>query len=97
MKKNKEKFLRQVLFEEDPGMGLIGLGNSGKGNLSSVVIQKLLYTDRHSGLDPESSLFNWIPAFVGMTNLVIIVKKCWIHYTSSHDKYLARYAKKKKR
>jgi hypothetical protein len=50
LKKNKEKFLREILFEEDPGMGLIGLGNSGKGNLSS-----------------------------------------------SHDKYLARYAKKKKR
>jgi hypothetical protein len=24
---------------------------------------------RHSGLDPESSLFPWIPAFAGMTDL----------------------------
>jgi hypothetical protein len=29
--------------------------------------EKFLYFNRHSGLDPESSLFNWIPAFVGMT------------------------------
>ena len=48
----------------------------------TVVIQKLLYADRHSGLDPESSLFNWIPAFVGMTNLVIISKEVLdsLHY-----------------
>jgi hypothetical protein len=43
---------------------------------SSLTIPKLLYKDRHSGLDPESSLFNWIPAFAGMTTLIIVVKKC---------------------
>jgi hypothetical protein len=40
------------------------------------VIQKLLYQDRHSGLDPESSLFNWIPAFAGMATYIIVVKNC---------------------
>ena len=57
--------------------------------LASVLSQKLLYTERHSGLDPESSLFNWIPAprlrgdkftpakaGAGMTTLIIIVKNC---------------------
>ena len=34
LKKDREKFLRGILLEEDPGMGLIGLGNSGKRNLS---------------------------------------------------------------
>jgi hypothetical protein len=42
----------------------------------SVAPHKLLYRDRHSGLDPESSVFNWIPAFAGMTILIIIVNKC---------------------
>ena len=28
------------------------------------MIHKSLHRDRHSGLDPESSLFNWIPAGV---------------------------------
>jgi hypothetical protein len=42
---------------------------------ASVVSQKRLYTERHSGLDPESSLFSWIPVFTGMTTLIIIVKK----------------------
>ena len=41
----------------------------------SVLSQKRLYTERHSGLDPESSLFSWIPVFTGMTTLLIIVKK----------------------
>jgi hypothetical protein len=41
----------------------------------NVLSQKLLYGERHSGLVPESSLFNWIPAFAGMTPLIIIVKK----------------------
>ncbi len=40
----------------------------------SVVSQKKLYTERHSGLDPESSLFRWIPVFTGMTTLIIIKK-----------------------
>ena len=43
---------------------------------SSVLSQKLLSGEGHSGLDPESSLFNWIPAFAGMTILIIIVNKC---------------------
>jgi len=29
-----DKFLREIPLEEDPGMGLIGLGSSGKRNLS---------------------------------------------------------------
>jgi hypothetical protein len=29
-----DKVLGEIPFEEDPGMGLIGLGNSGKRNLS---------------------------------------------------------------
>jgi hypothetical protein len=44
--------------------------------MCSVLFQKLLYRERHSGLDPESSLYTWIPAFAGMTILIIIVKKC---------------------
>ena len=35
--------------------------------LSNVVIHKSLSSTRHSGLDPESSVFGWIPAFAGMT------------------------------
>jgi len=42
---------------------------------ASVLSQKRLYTECHSGLDPESSLFRWIPVFMGMTTLIIIVKK----------------------
>jgi len=34
---------------------------------SSVLRQKSLYFEFHSGLDPESNDFNWIPAFAGMT------------------------------
>lgn len=34
IRKSLDKFLREIPLEEDPGMGLIGLGNSGKGNLS---------------------------------------------------------------
>ena len=49
-RKSLEKFVKETPVEEDPGMGLIGLGNSDKRNLSGY-----------------------------------------------HDKYLARYAKKKKR
>jgi len=30
----------------------------------SILSQNLLYRKRHSGLDPESSPFNWIPAGV---------------------------------
>ncbi len=48
----------------------------GKGRPEPNVIHELLYRARHSGLDPESSLFNWIPAFAGMTTLIVIVKKC---------------------
>ena len=50
IRKSLDKFLREIPLEEDPGMGLIGLGNSGKRNLSD-----------------------------------------------SHDKYLVRYARRKKR
>jgi len=35
IRKSIDKFLREIPLEEDPGMGLIGLGNSGKGNLSN--------------------------------------------------------------
>lgn len=50
IRKSLDKFLREIPLEEDPGMGLIGLGNSGKRNLSN-----------------------------------------------DHDKYLVRYARRKKR
>ncbi|HMK76652.1 MAG TPA: hypothetical protein VK568_10800 [Thermodesulfobacteriota bacterium] len=33
----------------------------------SVARQKPVYFICHSGLDPESSFFTWIPAFAGMT------------------------------
>jgi hypothetical protein len=33
-RESPDKFLREIPLEEDPGMGLIGLGNSGKRNLS---------------------------------------------------------------
>jgi hypothetical protein len=50
IQKSPGNFLKEIPLEEDPGMGLIGLGNSGKRNLSE-----------------------------------------------NHDKYLARYTKKRKR
>ncbi len=31
---------------------------------TSAVVHKLPYRNRHSGRDPEFSLFNWIPAGV---------------------------------
>jgi hypothetical protein len=34
IRESPDKFLREIPLEEDPGMGLIGLGNSGKRNLS---------------------------------------------------------------
>jgi hypothetical protein len=34
IRRSLDKFLREIPLEEDPGMGLIGLGNSGKGKLS---------------------------------------------------------------
>jgi len=34
IRKSLDKFLREIPLEEDPGMGLIGLGNSGSRNLS---------------------------------------------------------------
>ena len=34
IRKSLDKFLREIPLEEDPGMGLIGLGSSGKRNLS---------------------------------------------------------------
>ena len=34
IRKSLDRYLREIPVEEDPGMGLIGLGNSGKGNLS---------------------------------------------------------------
>ena len=42
-------------------------------NACGAAFYKVLYRDRHSGLDPESSLFNWIPAFAGMTIVIIFV------------------------
>jgi len=34
IRRSLDKFLREIPLEEDPGMGLIGLGHSGKGTLS---------------------------------------------------------------
>ena len=34
IRKSLDRFLREIPLEEDPGMGLVGLGNSGKRNLS---------------------------------------------------------------
>ena len=34
IRKSLDKFLREIPLEEDPGMGLMGLGCSGKKNLS---------------------------------------------------------------
>ncbi len=34
IRKSLDKYLREIPLEEDPGMGLIGLGNSGKKDLS---------------------------------------------------------------
>jgi hypothetical protein len=34
IRKSLDKFLREIPLEEDPGMGLIGLGKSGKRDLS---------------------------------------------------------------
>ncbi len=34
IRKSLDHFLREIPLEEDPGMGLIGLGSSGKKNLS---------------------------------------------------------------
>ena len=34
IRESLDKFLREIPLEEDPGMGLIGLGNSGKRDLS---------------------------------------------------------------
>ncbi len=34
IRKSLDNFLREIPLEEDPGMGLIGLGSSGKKNLS---------------------------------------------------------------
>jgi hypothetical protein len=50
IRESPDKFLREIPLEENPGVGLIRLGNSGKRNLSE-----------------------------------------------NHDKYLARYARQKKR
>jgi hypothetical protein len=35
LKKNRDKVQRELVLKEDPGLSLIGLGNSGKGNLSN--------------------------------------------------------------
>ncbi len=34
IRKSLDHFLREIPLEEDPGMGLVGLGSSGKRNLS---------------------------------------------------------------
>ena len=34
IRESPDKFLREIPLEEDPGMGLVGLGNSGKRDLS---------------------------------------------------------------
>jgi hypothetical protein len=34
IRESLDRYLRQIPLEEDPAMGLVGLGNSGKKNLS---------------------------------------------------------------
>jgi hypothetical protein len=34
IRKSLDKYLREIPLEEDPGMGLVGLGHSGKRDLS---------------------------------------------------------------
>ncbi|OGP87483.1 MAG: hypothetical protein A2156_10720 [Deltaproteobacteria bacterium RBG_16_48_10] len=34
IRESLEKYLKELPLEEDPAMGLVGLGNSGKGDLS---------------------------------------------------------------
>ncbi len=34
IRESPDRFLREITLEEDPGMGLIGLGKSGKRNLA---------------------------------------------------------------
>ena len=45
IRKSLEKFLNELPVEQDPAMGLIGLGGSGKGNLSD---QHDKYVVRHA-------------------------------------------------
>ncbi len=45
IRKSLDKYLREIPWEEDPGMGLIGLGSSGKGDLSDKHNQ---YLARHA-------------------------------------------------
>jgi len=47
IRKSLDKFLREIPWEEDPGMGLIGLGSSGKKNLSNHHDQYLSRYARH--------------------------------------------------
>ena len=42
VRESLERFLREVPVEEDPAMGLIGLGSSGKKNLSDQHDQYLV-------------------------------------------------------
>jgi hypothetical protein len=47
----------------------------------SVVRQKSLYVDCHSGLDPESSISALDSRFRGNDGFGTNVKKRWTHYT----------------
>jgi hypothetical protein len=49
--------------------------------MTSVLRQKSLYFDCHSGLDPESSVFTLDSRFRGNDGFGTYVKKRWTHYT----------------
>jgi hypothetical protein len=50
--------------------------------MASVLRQKSLYFDCHSGLDPESSICELDSRFRWNDGFGINVKKRWTHYTS---------------
>ena len=53
-----------------------------KESIPSVLRQKSLYFDCHSGLDPESSICELDSRFRWNDGFGINVKKRWTHYTS---------------
>jgi len=53
----------------------------GMGEDASVLRQKSLYFDCHSGLDPESSISGLDSRFRGNDSFGTNVKKCWTHHT----------------
>jgi hypothetical protein len=55
---------------------------SSKASKPSVLRQKSFYFDCHSGLDPESIVFNLDSRFRGNDGVGNQVKKRWTHYTS---------------